>query len=75
MTHDVRKYSSQTTVRLIVGALVLLFVVGIGLIAWLYGPSAAVMGFLCLLGAMLPIGVIWLFLFGLDKVVKKIDRD
>jgi len=75
MTRDLRKYSSQTTIRLIVGALVILFIVGLGLIAWIYGPGAAVMGLLCLLGAMVPIGLIWLFLGGLDWLVKRLNKD
>jgi len=75
MSHDLRKYASQTNTQLIIGALVLLFVVGLGLIAWLYGVGAAVMGLLCLLGALLPMGLIAFFLFGLDVIVKKINKD
>ena len=75
MTRDVRKYASQTTIRLIVGALVILFVVGLGLISWIYGAGAAVMGLLCLLGALVPIGLIWLFLGGLDWLVKRLNKD
>jgi hypothetical protein len=75
MTRDLRKYASQTNVQLIVGALLILFIIGIGLIAWLYGVQAAVMGFLCLLGAMLPIGLIALFMFGLDAIVKRANKD
>jgi len=75
MSRDLRKYGSQTNVQLIVGALVLLFVVGIGLIAWMYGWGAALMGFLCLLGALVPIGLIALSLNGLDAIVKRINKD
>jgi magnesium-transporting ATPase (P-type) len=75
MSRDLRKYASQTSVQLIAGAIVLLFVVGLGLIAWIYGPGAAVMGFLCLLGAMVPVGLIVLALFGLDVIVKRINKD
>ena len=75
MSRDLRKYGSQTSVQLIVGALVLLFVVGIGLIGWFYGIGAALMGFLCLLGALVPIGLIVLSLNGLDAIVKRIDKD
>jgi hypothetical protein len=75
MSRDLRKYSSQTSVQLIAGALLLLFVVGLGLIAWIYGPSAALMGFLCLLGALVPVGLIALSLFGLDALVKRINKD
>lgn len=72
---DLRKYASQTTFRIVLGALLLLFTVGIGLIWLIYGPGAAMMGFLCLLGALLPIGLVWLALFGLDKLVKRLNRD
>jgi hypothetical protein len=72
---DLRKYTSQTTFRLIIGAGLLLFIVGLGLIAWIYSPAAALMGFLCLLGMLIPIGLIIFFLFGLDKIVKKMNDD
>ena len=75
MTRDERKYASQTTIRLIVGALLILFVVGLGLIGWLYGPMQAVMGFLCLLGAMIPVGLVALSVNGLDWILKRIDKD
>ena len=75
MSRDLRKYASRTNFQLIIGALVLLFVVGIGLIAWIYGIGAALMGFLCLLGALMPIGLIVLSLNGLDAIVKRINKD
>ncbi len=75
MSRDLRKYTSQTNVQLIVGALLILFIVGLGLIAWFYGIRAALMGFLCLLGAMVPIGLIFLFMFGLDAIVKRVNKD
>jgi magnesium-transporting ATPase (P-type) len=75
MPRDLRKYASQTNVQLIVGGLVLLFVVGLGLIALIYGLNAALMGFLCLLGGMVPIGLVVLVMFGLDVIVKKSNKD
>ena len=75
MTSDLRGYTSQTVSRLIVGALILLFVVGGGLIWWLYGLGPALMGLLCLLAALLPIGLIWLLMVGLDLLVKKLDQE
>lgn len=75
MSSDLRKYSSQTTFRLVVGALLILFIVGISLIWVIYGAGAALMGLFCLIGALVPIGLIWFFLFGLDKLVKMLDRD
>ncbi|MCS6992655.1 MAG: hypothetical protein N2117_02740 [Anaerolineales bacterium] len=72
---DLRKYASQTTFRLIAGALLLLFTVGLGLIWLIYGLSAALMGLFCLLGAFVPIGLVWLALFGLDALVRRLNRD
>ena len=67
---DLRAYARQTNVQLAAGALGLLFVVGLGLIWIIYGAGPALMGFLCLLGALVPIGLILLFLLGLDWIVK-----
>jgi len=44
------------------------------LIYYIYGPSAAVGGFLCLLGAFVPIALILLFLAVLDWIQKRADR-
>lgn len=75
MTRDLRKYTTQTNFRLLVGAFLLLFVVGLGLIWLIYGLPAAITGLLCLFGALFPIGLIWLFMFGLDWFVKRANRD
>jgi hypothetical protein len=75
MTRDLRKYAKQTNVRLGAGAFLLLFVVGIGLIYWLYGPAAAIMGATCLLGALIPIAMIFLSLWLLDWIRKRADPD
>jgi uncharacterized SAM-binding protein YcdF (DUF218 family) len=74
MTRDLRSYAKQTNVRLALGAAVLLLIVGVGLIWWIYGPGAAAMGLLCLLGAALPIGLILLSLQILDWIQKRADR-
>ncbi len=75
MSRDLRKYTSQTNAQLIAGALLLLFIVGIGLISWLYGLQAALMGFLCLLGALIPVGLIVLSINGLDAILKRINKE
>lgn len=75
MGSDLRKYHNQTRTRLILWFVAILFIVGLGLIWWIYGRSAALLGFLCLLGSGIPIGLIALFMFGLDQVVKKTDQD
>lgn len=75
MSRDLRKYMKDTNVRLIVGALIALFVVGDGLIWLIYGFGAAVMGLLCMLGAFIPIGLIFLLLNLSDWIVKRANRD
>ncbi len=75
MSRDLRSYMKDTNVRLIIGALALLFIVGDGLIWLIYGFGAAMMGLLCMLGAFVPIGLIFLFLFVTDWIVKRAGRD
>lgn len=70
MKRDLRKYAKQTNVQLALGALILLFVVGIGLTYFVYGPRAAAFGFLCLLAALVPIGLIFFALYGIDWILK-----
>lgn len=72
---DLRKYASQTNIRLIVGGLLLLFIVGGGLIYLFYGPGAALTGVLCLLVGLVPIVLIVLFLWLLDWIVKRANPD
>ncbi|MBE0681023.1 MAG: hypothetical protein IH589_03850 [Anaerolineales bacterium] len=75
MSRDLRKYVKDTNTRILIGAILLLFVIGIALIWIIYGFGAAVSGFLCLLGALVPIALIFLALFGLDWIVKRANRD
>ena len=75
MTRDLRKYVRQTNLRLIAGALILLFVVGDGLIYLFYGSNAAVMGFLCLLAGMTPVILVVLIILLLDWITKRANRD
>jgi hypothetical protein len=75
VSRDLQKYMKETNARILIGAFVLLFVVGIGLIWAIYGFGAAISGFLCLLGAFIPIALIFLALFGLDWIVKRANRE
>jgi len=74
MTRDLRKYARQTNVRLGVGAVLILLVVGLGLIYFIYGPGAAVTGLLCLLGGLSPIALIILSLAILDWIGQRANR-
>lgn len=75
MNRDLRSYMKQTNARLVLGALLLLFVAGLGLIWMIYGFGAAVMGLLCMLAAFVPIGLIVLVLNISDWILKRAGRD
>jgi hypothetical protein len=72
---DLREYAKQTNVRLGVGAFLLLFVVGLGLIYIIYGVYAAIMGMLCLLAGVTPLVLIFLALALLDWIQKRANND
>jgi len=74
MTRDLRKYARQTNIRLGVGALLVLLIVGTGLIYFIYGAGAAVTGLLCLLAGLAPILLIVLSLAVLDWIQKRANR-
>ncbi|MBI2333607.1 MAG: hypothetical protein HYU84_15880 [Chloroflexi bacterium] len=75
MSRDLRKYMRDTNTRLVVGVILLLFIAGLGLIWLIYGFGAAVTGFLCILAAFVPIGLIFLVLFGMEWIVKRANPD
>jgi hypothetical protein len=75
MSRDLRKYTRQTNIRLIVGAVILLFFVGDGLIYMFYGGSAALTGLLCLLAGMAPVLLVVLIILLLDWITKHVNRD
>jgi hypothetical protein len=70
MKRDLREFAKQTNIRLGIGAFILLFGVGIGLIYFIYGPGAAGVGLLCLLGSLVPIALILFSLYGIDWILK-----
>jgi hypothetical protein len=74
MSRDLRKYASQTSTRLFVGGLLLLFVVGDGLIYLIYGKNAALMGILCLVVGMVPVILTVLVMIILDWIRKRVDH-
>jgi hypothetical protein len=75
MTRDLRKYTSQTTTRLIIGGLLLLFIVGDGLILLIYGYEAALTGMICLLAGLLPLVLVWGVLLGMEQIVNAADKE
>ena len=75
MNRDLRQYARQTRTRLLAGLFLLLFLLGDGLIYIFYGRNAALMGLLCLLGALVPVAIIILILALLDRFVKHANPD
>ncbi len=75
MSRDLRKYARQTNIQLAVGAVLVLFIIGDGLIYVFYGGGAALMGILCLLGGMVPIVLVILVLLLFDWIQKHADHD
>jgi len=75
MSRDLRKYQRQTIIRLVIAALILLFVVGGGLIYLIYGQSQALTAVLCMGALMLPVALFLLIFRGMDWLVKRSKDD
>lgn len=71
MTRDLRRYSRQTSFRLLLGFLVLVFLLGDGLIYLFMGRNAAIMGLVCLVLGLAPAALIWLLLALMGWLVQK----
>jgi hypothetical protein len=71
MSRDLRSYSRQTTIRLAIGGVLLLFFVGDGLIFFFYGQQAAIMGLVCLLFGLAPLVLIGLALWVIEWIARK----
>ena len=73
-TTNVSHHASQTRFRAVLFFIAILLVVGLGLIWRFYGGAAALFGLLCLFGALIPLGLIALFVFGLDGLVRWFEK-
>jgi TM2 domain-containing membrane protein YozV len=71
MGRDLRHYARQTNIRLIIGFLLVLFIIGDGLIYLFYGQGAAIMGVICLLAGITPVILIVLALWVIDWIVRR----
>ena len=71
MSKDLRKYSRETSIRMALGAFILLFIVGLGLIWLIYGEGAAGMGFVCLLATLFPIILILAIFLAIEWVLRR----
>jgi hypothetical protein len=70
MSRNLREYARQTNIRLSVGFILLLLLVGDGLIYLIYGQGAAVFGLLCILAGLSPLILIYLVLVIIDRIAK-----
>jgi membrane protein implicated in regulation of membrane protease activity len=75
MGRDLRQYAKQTNVRLVVGFILLLFIIGDGLILIFIGKGAALMGLVCLAGVAVPLLLIVFALWLIDWIVKRNNRE
>ena len=75
MSRDLRRYSRQTSIQLLIGFFLILFIVGEGLIYWLYGKNAALMGLLCIGAGLAPLILIALFFVVVQWVLRRADQD
>ena len=71
VSRDLKEYTKSTQLRLILGFLLVVFLVGDGLIYYFYGWQAGLAGLICLLGTLLPVILVVLFLWLAELVVKK----
>jgi hypothetical protein len=75
LNRDLRQYARQTNVRLVIGFILLLLVVGDGLIYLFYGQGAAVMGLICIMAGLAPIILILVALEFIDWIVRMKNPD
>lgn len=75
MTRDLRKFARQTNTRLVLGFLLLALVLGPGLIYFLWGREAALMGVVCVAAALVPALLVWLLLTLMAWVAKKLREE
>jgi hypothetical protein len=71
MSRDLRKYQRQTTIRLVIAALILLFLIGGGLLYLIYGQGTALTGVLCMFALLIPVGLVLLIFWGMDWIIKR----
>jgi hypothetical protein len=72
---DLREFSRKTNIRLVIGFVLILFLVGDGLVYLIYGKNAAISGAICILGGLIPIGLIGGLFLLIDFVIKKANEE
>ena len=67
---DYRRYRRETDRKLAIAVVLFLLVVGTGLIAIIYRPSAGALAFICLLGGVGIIALLWILLSLIERWVR-----
>ncbi len=75
MSRDLRRYARNTQLRLILGGLALVVVVGGALVWWLYGPRAASTALLCTCAGLAPVVLIFLSLEIVEWISRRARRE
>ncbi len=75
MSRDLRKYARQTNLRLLLGFILILFLIGDGLIFLIYGSEPALTGLICLTAGILPLVLIAVILWGMEKIVERVNNE
>lgn len=68
---DLNAYAKSTTIQLIIGALVIILLLGTILIYKFYGANAAVLGLFCLFAGLLPVVLIIGIMVGINRFLEK----
>jgi threonine/homoserine/homoserine lactone efflux protein len=74
MKRDLRKYSQQTIIRMVIWGILLIFIIGNLMIYIFFGQPAFLTGITCMLAGLLPLGAIYLVFLGLDYFLKKYNQ-
>jgi hypothetical protein len=75
MSRDLRRYAHNTSAQLLIGFFLILLIVGEGLIYIIYGSGAAMVGLLCILGALVPLALIGLAFLVIRWILERADND
>jgi hypothetical protein len=70
LVRDLKNYAKQTQNRLLLGLLTLILTLGLGLIWFLYGLNAALMGLVCVFGLLILILFILFILNSMERISK-----
>jgi hypothetical protein len=71
---ELRRHEARTQRNLVLGFFGLLFLVGGGLILWIYGPLALGTGLVCMIGGAMLFGLVMLVTLSFGWISAWLDR-